>query len=81
MIFSPPDVVGGMENGLLSKTCQDLTDEILGMGLSRPSLVALVDAFRIVLKSGSGYGEVTVSFKAGQVSGCRYEGTLMPDSK
>ncbi len=51
------------------------------MGLSRPSLVALVDAFRIVLKSGSGYGDVTVSFKAGQVSGCEFRGTIKPDSK
>jgi prepilin signal peptidase PulO-like enzyme (type II secretory pathway) len=66
---------------MLSKTCQDLTDEILGMGLSRPSLVALVDAFRIVLKSGSGYGDVTISFKAGQVSGCEFRGTIKPDSK
>ena len=66
---------------MLSETRQDLTDEILGMGLSRPSLVALVDAFRIVLKSGSGYGDVTISFKAGQVSGCEIRGTIKPDSK
>jgi hypothetical protein len=60
-------------------TRQDCTDKLLERGLDHPSLLALLEAFEAVGKTG--FGTVTLNFSQGQINLWRVEVTGKPVRK